>query len=415
MSRLDSIIPGGRPFGAVRLIPLEDSAGYFRLLLEPGPHIDSIAVDLARLRHTRAYLVEQVLRDFTQYKYLVQGPRVLEQGASQADFLDSLRVLSYHRKEDPDGDILVFTLSAAGPRTLQADGGITYTGGENTSFIGEGRVQLHNILRRGEQGSLAYFSDGERSDARLDVSVPHVFDTPFGIKTAVSMELQGQEYSFIQYEGGMTVPRYAGGRSISLSATGYELQKKDLRRVYRGIAVGGEAAREQFERGRKAFRADFAAQSGVTRSEDERRIRAELSAAASGQVSPFSVPAAFYSGLDLRHIAYSDYSRLTAPELFRVGGDESLRGYPRQSFVFSSLILVRSELRWYFTQKNRFYILADGVSGSLGSVRPEEFRSHIGYGGGISLVRREMRFTLEWATHRNNPISAGFIHVGITH
>jgi len=101
--------------------------------------------------------------------------------------------------------------------------------------------------------------------------------------------------------------------------------------------------------------------------------------------------------------------------LIRVGGVESLRGYPEEWFVTDEVLVVTAELRYIVGTRSRLYLFVD--AGTLQDLRHDfgdPGSALVGYGFGLTSGSRIGVFRVEIATARSEPIGEAKLHLKLT-
>jgi hemolysin activation/secretion protein len=119
-----------------------------------------------------------------------------------------------------------------------------------------------------------------------------------------------------------------------------------------------------------------------------------------------------------RHLITGEDS-LAAPEMFRVGGCSSVRGYMENEFSFRTVVYDQIEYRYYYGPASSAYLFADngfGFGQSLTRARWGDRTGFLGYGLGIRVPAGFGALTLEWARNisRSDRTSWGRINVKIS-
>jgi outer membrane protein assembly factor BamA len=115
------------------------------------------------------------------------------------------------------------------------------------------------------------------------------------------------------------------------------------------------------------------------------------------------------------HIVDSDGGGVPASHLIRVGGVNTLRGYPEEWFVTTEVVIVTAELRYVVGTSSRVYVFVDAGTltdetheiGDLGTAL-------VGYGVGLTTGSRIGVFRLEVATALDEPLSEAKLHLKLT-
>jgi hemolysin activation/secretion protein len=102
--------------------------------------------------------------------------------------------------------------------------------------------------------------------------------------------------------------------------------------------------------------------------------------------------------------------------LYRIGGNETVRGYSEQQFAFKTALFGQIEYLFYLTPNASAYLFLDGGVGFPTSVHvhADDRKNLLGYGIGVRIPVRIGTASIAWARNYRDTKSMGRIHVRIT-
>jgi hypothetical protein len=151
--------------------------------------------------------------------------------------------------------------------------------------------------------------------------------------------------------------------------------------------------------------------SGFSRRE-RRYARSHFDFSASLQIPLFRHQALLLHGFS-GHII-SNEERLVASEIYRVGGNQTIRGYVENEYAFRTVLYGQIEYHYYFQRNASVFLLYDGGAGfGRGIDVDRSYTKMVGYGAGIRLPVAIGTLSVEWARNRTDRRSPGRIHVRI--
>ena len=110
----------------------------------------------------------------------------------------------------------------------------------------------------------------------------------------------------------------------------------------------------------------------------------------------------------------TDEVMLVPAELFRVGGQGSIRGYSDREFAFRSVAFGQLELLMYLGDQTSLYVFGDGGAGFTDKItfHRSDRTVLLGYGVGIRAPTRIGTLSIEWARNAKETRGLGRIHFG---
>jgi outer membrane protein assembly factor BamA len=407
---LDSLVESGYPFAQIHTHPEStDSTTQFRLSIDTLQPVEEVRLrPRFTERELRTWLYEDWLAAYESFEYLSDTFADLRRSVRRIPYVSSITFLPYYRNDS----IVVFPLEIESASKLYFSGGISYTNQTQQGLLGDFSLSLLHLAGFGEELFLSFFGDGTDSDLSVRLRVPHIFKSPFHLRGQFSLEFRGESYSYFRYSLGGAYSVYADDMELFLAVSGYETRNEETVRTFRGVEFGAARGRDIFYRGETGIFVELLNESGYIRTGNSQSLLSKSQGSVLTQI-PWK-DFAYYAELHPKHIYTRDYDALSFSEVFRLGGEGSLRGYPRRSLPFTTAVLQRNEVRYYIDRHTNVFVLLDAAAGVFGGVERESLSSHFSYGTGLSFGRDNLRFRLEWANHRNNPLKNSYIHVGLT-
>ena len=288
--------------------------------------------------------------------------------------------------------------------------------GEPPRINGSVSFNFTNLFHAGEEALLAY--TGDRSRQRLDLrfSRPWQVGLTFITDAGGGLEVVSDEFGYLfgdlgffiepalRWQTGVTFTAHNVSRKDTAAAQGTTtFTGADLVLVRKGEPWGdGKWSREL----------TIATGSGFTRKERTyNRSHIDFSAGV-------HLPLPYHFATLLRGVSghiISRESNLVAAEMYRAGGNASLRGYREDEFAFRTILYGQTELLYYFQAQAAVFLFCDG---GLGFTSPPglhvPYNRLLGYGLGIRIPAGIGTVAIEWARNIRDTKSPGRLHVGFS-
>lgn len=301
-------------------------------------------------------------------------------------------------------------------------------------FTGDLELKLRNALHRGEAIDLKWRSLQDRSqDLKLGFNYPFLLNTPFGVDLGLKIFKRDTSFLEVASRGGLeyllgmgdkvqlfvnhknssrlgrkTAPT-PGMADVRLTAYGLGLYRE--RFDYRFNPREGLALDLEGSVGRKRSNtATFADTVRTTR----KSTQYELAGAIAWHLPlgrRATIRLAGQGGTMVNEQLYSN-------ELYRIGGNKSLRGADEAAIFASSFAIATLEYRFLFEENSNFFVFVDQ------GWWEDQSREHlltdtpIGFGIGTSFETKAGIFSLSYALGKqfNNPVELrnGKVHFGFT-
>jgi outer membrane protein assembly factor BamA len=315
--------------------------------------------------------------------------------------------------------VAVAAVSVAEKRGLEAQGALGYEsgrGGRAGKLSGRLDLSFINMLRLNESVGLSYAGTPAAQRLKSAAAYPWAFGLPVDIGAAVATEIEDGGYGYLG--GDVSAAAEIGARlQCGVSLTASETVPPDSAGApyaFYGADVFLELKRRRWERG--AVAPEFSVKTGSGAAFREKPYARGRAEAAAGIHYPlFKNYAA--AGRVCAKSLFTEEGYLSSAELYRIGGQGSLRGYGEDDLAFRSVAYAQIEALYYFDRAASAYVFTDVGAGFNGAAsRPLSLRDAqklMGYGTGIRFPSRLGTVSLEWARNITDGNSLGRVHVGV--
>lgn len=335
------------------------------------------------------------------------------------------------------------TLYADKKNANQFDGvlGLQQNGdGGKTQLVGNLKLRLQNSLKRGELINLNYQGLANQSQILdLGLDVPNLLTTDFGI--APSLNIYKQDTSFLNLDaklsvnyllsGFNTVRFFVENRSTNLIAIQQYIYSNTLPPVldasttFYGLGMNLETLDYRFNP-RHGFIVNIEGAVGNKNIRENGGLKKELynDLTLSSTAYRFTSKLSYYQSLSQNLVLalYSETGALSAKniidnELFRIGGQRSLRGFNEMSILASAYTYANADLRYLFTQNSYLFTFYNQAITKLKTDKMNQQDYPLGFGAGINFETNIGILSVTYALgkQQNNPINLrqGKIHFGL--
>ncbi len=376
-----------------------------------------------RIAGTTVTKQRQLLRDIRVVQGAVYDARVMREASERLEsrpYIDSVVVgslASVGGAADTAACVPVaVSVEVADRRGLLVDGalGFEQTPGGESVLSGTLDLSLLNVAGYGEQLSVAY--RGEQDLQRLSVRLAkaHIGSVPVEAAGSFLLEIAADSYACLSgmleglFEIGGT---WLAGASVHASENTLSDTAGGSRtwHVYGGdMLLRTRPTRPA--RGVFARRLSVTAGVDLARRGDSSRTRWRVEFSAGAHVPLFS-RFALDASVVSRNL-FADEEVLTPAELYRVGGQATVRGYPEELWAVRNAEYARIEYIVYIGRQLAVYGLTDGgVVSREGFERSGIWQGLLGYGVGTRIPVRIGTTALEWARSIDDRQSWGRVHV----
>ncbi len=307
------------------------------------------------------------------------------------------------------------------------------------SVQGDLSLSLQNLFRIGEQISIHWYSS-ERYSQHLNLSVrfPYLFKTRFGISGRFFLDKQDTSYITLNYHIGIPYAfinnsyiepyfDHSGSNILNPDLLNFESDSGyiDYRKSLYGLKVHYRKLDYLFNP-RKGVDLSVDLSAGRRTIRENSHVDASLYDQLQMQKTTYRITGTVCGFIPIgRHFVLVPRlqagSLLSGPhyqnELFKIGGEEYLRGFNANDLIASTYLLYSAEFRYLFGRRSYAHLFFDG--GTYEQQVPDRYLKDnpFGFGLGVNLAVKSGIFYLEYALGRQmkNPISlkTGVIHFGI--
>jgi len=329
---------------------------------------------------------------------------------------DPVLVAQRDGMESDSGTPVVVPLTIRDRSGLGLDGALGFERGVDgrARLYGSLDFSLHNILGVGDRAALFYKGEKEGHRLALTLSKMHLASVPLLLSGEFGLEVRERQFGHLH--GVLTglldiATRWRAG----LAVRGHETTVTDSQSVQWTVYGGDfivERVAEGYRRGVLSRQVRLLTGSSLVDRGGTASTRWNVELAAGAHV-PFGRIHAVAARVVSNNL-FTVEERLTPVELYRTGGNRTVRGYAEDQFAFRNAAWLQAEYGVYFSPAGSVYIFCDGGVGSRQSVTtgPEGRVPLLGYGVGIRLPVKIGEMALEWARNKDDGRGLGRVHVG---
>jgi hypothetical protein len=295
---------------------------------------------------------------------------------------------------------------------LEGTAGFTASHESKPALYGNLMLSLINVFRSGESALFEYAGEKNRQQLKIEFSKPWLLNLPLTLDGAMELEVLKDQYGFLSAQMALFSEIGTWWR-IGIGANVSEATPRNDSLGEHGTFYGADfilAALPQ-ETGKGLFSRELIIKSGSGIARKEKNYSRTRIEFLMGTHLPLFSWQAIRLRLVSKHLITKEQN-LIAAEKFRVGGYNSVRGYPDNEFAFRTLVYGQLEYLMYFTGAGAVYIFSDGGVGFEQKIELNgNYGSMLGYGLGIRLPSRIGIMTLEWARNFMDQKNLGRIHI----
>lgn len=269
-----------------------------------------------------------------------------------------------------------------------------------------------NMFRAAEEASLSYRGDKTEQRLGIDVTRPWFLGLPLQVSASGGLEIEQDAYGYVYgaitalYESALW---WRIGTKITATSISGNSGNGWTDGSFTGIDLVLLRDNEPLSDGSLSRSIYLATGSGVTK-KGSRYSRSHLDFSAMVHLPFLQHQALLLRGVT-GHIVTKESSMLPA-ELYRAGGNFSLRGYGEDEFAFKTILRGQSEYLYYFQKNASVYLLCDGGIGFTGAIgNARSYTRMLGYGVGLRIPVATGTFSLAWARSIDDQKSPGRVHV----
>lgn len=265
-------------------------------------------------------------------------------------------------------------------------------------FNGHLLLNLKNILDTGESFRLTWNSTPINTSFNIDTEIPYIFNTP--ITPSIKFNIYKQDSSFLSTEYDINLLYNLSSKSKT--SFGYsEIESSSLQKS----AINSLNFNSYF--------LELGYQYKLKNNFKNDQSHLSLSTAFGKRKSTNNSNTQVKLGLELTyHISFNNKSKIKITsknkhldsesyldnELFRLGGNETIRGFLQESILASSYIILQNEYQYLLNKTSLIYPLLD-----LGIIKHKSQKHHLlGIGIGYSYTKNNTFFNIEYSIGKMN-------------
>ncbi|HNR67236.1 MAG TPA: BamA/TamA family outer membrane protein [bacterium] len=333
-----------------------------------------------------------------------------------------------------EGDQGGLLLTVEEGTTSRFDGILGYTPGvENESgyFTGLLDISLGNLLGTG-RFLAAHWQKRDRKTQELEFRYrePWIAGLPVSIGFGFEQLIQDTTYVDRAIDLDLDLPlleNLVGSagisrRDVSPDSLGSALLGLPKSRTWTAKLGFALDTRDDLVNPRTGFYYHSSGEVGKKKNLGPENLLAELNLAQDVDIKRFTLDVEWYVPLFKRQlVALSLHGRqlksnenpIPLPDLFRLGGAKSMRGYREDQFLGSSVVWSNLEFRYWLGRRSRVFVFLDGgyYSRTAQNVRTEAFRS--GYGLGFRLQTGLGVMGIDYGLGKGDDLMNGKLHISL--
>lgn len=431
----------GYPFASIQLDSIQISAhaigANLNLMLNNFIKIDSVIIK--GNSKISPYFLNNYLGIKAGQPYQESKILAIENRLKELPFIKSLK--PYEFTFTPTQNKLVLYLDHK--KANQFDGVLGFLPSEKTGkieFTGQAHLKLQNALNRGELIDIDWRKLQLNSrDIKAKLSYPYLINTPLGID--LNFKLFQRDTIFIDVtqnaglqfllSGNNFFKVFVNNRNLSLVSTnGLELLTSlpdyaDVKTLTYGIGVKYEKTDYRFNP-RKGYKVVSSIATGTKTIEKNPKINETLykdmnlkSTLYNGDLQvDFYIPVLKQSTINIGlKSAGMQAENIFLNEAFRIGGNNSLRGFDEESIYATGYCIGNLEYRFLFEQNSYLFLFGNAAWYELNTANEYIHDMPYGFGTGVSFQTKAGIFSISYALGKqfDNPIllRAAKVHFGI--
>jgi outer membrane protein assembly factor BamA len=431
----------GHPFADIRLdsIKIDGSkvSGFIRLELNQFIKIDSIIIK--GNSRISPYFINNYLGIKAGRAYQESKIVAIESRLKELPYIKSIK--PYEFTFTPATSKLVLYLD--NKKANQFDGVLGFLPNERTGkieFTGQAHLKLQNALNRGELIDIDWRRLQLNSrDIKAKVTYPYLINTPLGLDLNFKLFqrdtifIDVNQHAGLQYllSGNNFFKFFVNNRSLSLvSTTGLEMLSTlpdyaDVKTLTYGLGVKYEQTDYRFNP-RKGYRVSTNVATGNKKIIKNPKINAALyedvnlkSVLYNGELqADLFIPVMRQSTINIGlKAAGMQTEEVFLNEAYRIGGNNSVRGFDEESIYATSYGIANLEYRFLFEQNSFLFLFGNAAWYELDTEKSYLKDTPYGFGAGVSFQTKAGIFSISYALGKqfDNPLllRAAKVHFGI--
>jgi outer membrane protein assembly factor BamA len=431
----------GHPFADIRLDSINIDgpkvSGFIRLELNQFIKIDSIIIK--GNSRISPYFINNYLGIKAGRAYQESKIVAIESRLKELPYIKSIK--PYEFTFTPAASKLVLYLD--NKKANQFDGVLGFLPNERTGkieFTGQAHLKLQNALNRGELIDIDWRRLQLNSrDIKAKVTYPYLINTPLGLDLNFKLFqrdtifIDVTQHAGLQYllSGNNFFKFFVNNRSLSLvSTTGLDMLSTlpdyaDVKTLTYGLGVKYEQTDYRFNP-RKGYRVSANVATGNKKIIKNPKINAALyedvnlkSVLYNGDLqADLFIPVMRQSTINIGlKAAGMQTEEVFLNEAYRIGGNNSVRGFDEESIYATSYGIANLEYRFLFEQNSFLFLFGNAAWYELDTEKSYLKDTPYGFGAGVSFQTKAGIFSISYALGKqfDNPLllRAAKVHFGI--
>ncbi len=431
----------GHPFADIRLDSINIDgpkvSGFIRLELNQFIKIDSIIIK--GNSRISPYFINNYLGIKAGRAYQESKIVAIESRLKELPYIKSIK--PYEFTFTPATSKLVLYLD--NKKANQFDGVLGFLPNERTGkieFTGQAHLKLQNALNRGELIDIDWRRLQLNSrDIKAKVTYPYLINTPLGLDLNFKLFqrdtifIDVTQHAGLQYllSGNNFFKFFVNNRSLSLvSTTGLDMlstlpEYADVKTLTYGLGVKYEQTDYRFNP-RKGYRVNANVATGNKKIIKNPKINAALyedvnlkSVLYNGDLqADLFIPVMRQSTINIGlKAAGMQTEEVFLNEAYRIGGNNSVRGFDEESIYATTYGIANLEYRFLFEQNSFLFLFGNAAWYELDTEKSYLKDTPYGFGAGVSFQTKAGIFSISYALGKqfDNPLllRAAKVHFGI--
>jgi outer membrane protein assembly factor BamA len=431
----------GHPFADIRLDSINIDgpkvSGFIRLELNQFIKIDSIIIK--GNSRISPYFINNYLGIKAGRAYQESKIVAIESRLKELPYIKSIK--PYEFTFTPAASKLVLYLD--NKKANQFDGVLGFLPNERTGkieFTGQAHLKLQNALNRGELIDIDWRRLQLNSrDIKAKVTYPYLINTPLGLDLNFKLFqrdtifIDVTQHAGLQYllSGNNFFKFFVNNRSLSLvSTTGLDMLSTlpdyaDVKTLTYGLGVKYEQTDYRFNP-RKGYRVSANVATGNKKIIKNPKINAALyedvnlkSVLYNGDLqADLFIPVMRQSTINIGlKAAGMQTEEVFLNEAYRIGGNNSVRGFDEESIYATTYGIANLEYRFLFEQNSFLFLFGNAAWYELDTEKSYLKDTPYGFGAGVSFQTKAGIFSISYALGKqfDNPLllRAAKVHFGI--
>ncbi|MFN4813400.1 MAG: BamA/TamA family outer membrane protein [Bacteroidota bacterium] len=431
----------GHPFADIRLDSINIDgpkvSGFIRLELNQFIKIDSIIIK--GNSRISPYFINNYLGIKAGRAYQESKIVAIESRLKELPYIKSIK--PYEFTFTPATSKLVLYLD--NKKANQFDGVLGFLPNERTGkieFTGQAHLKLQNALNRGELIDIDWRRLQLNSrDIKAKVTYPYLINTPLGLDLNFKLFqrdtifIDVTQHAGLQYllSGNNFFKFFVNNRSLSLvSTTGLDMlstlpEYADVKTLTYGLGVKYEQTDYRFNP-RKGYRVSANVATGNKKIIKNPKINAALyedvnlkSVLYNGDLqADLFIPVMRQSTINIGlKAAGMQTEEVFLNEAYRIGGNNSVRGFDEESIYATTYGIANLEYRFLFEQNSFLFLFGNAAWYELDTEKSYLKDTPYGFGAGVSFQTKAGIFSISYALGKqfDNPLllRAAKVHFGI--